>query len=459
VTPKRAHGSFIYQSLAKDAEDEIMNYRKKAITKIQSIVIAAIIIVAAVVGGTAYYLTLPKTPSSTNEIIIGRILPLTGGLAYEAWMAREAYDVAVDRINAEGGIHSMNNATLRFVDGDSRLDTDTAIAEFEKLRNTYNPAIFMDGWASSMTIAIGTQCDRYKIPVWCAVSMSPTLTQQGWKYFFRMPPLADDYVKGIFDTIAYINQQYPQNKTLKIASVYEATLSGESLRDSVRNMSSTYGLSIVLEQGYDVGTKDFSSLVVQLKAAAPDATLICGGNAEDSALMARQFHEAGFYSKMIAGFSGIGIGTADFINKIGGKEAAKPYYVMQSAGYNPNYQSAEHTWVKNKYFEMHPGSTEIPENWVCFYSPMFVLRDALELSGQLHPDNPLDPESIRDAFTRLNITDPNHPACIINQYRSDAKGDNALRSVVITQIIDGEIHGIFPLYKKDTDMIYPYPTG
>jgi branched-chain amino acid transport system substrate-binding protein len=71
--------------------------------------------------------------SQVKEIKIGSIQPMTGGLAMVGKTTRQANQMAVDHVNAAGGIKSMGGAKLVLVPGDHQTKPEVARAETERL--------------------------------------------------------------------------------------------------------------------------------------------------------------------------------------------------------------------------------------------------------------------------------------------------------------------------------------
>jgi len=90
----------------------------KAATKIQAVIIIAVIIVASVAAYWYYYTTTIAVP---EEIIIGAPLPFSGAMATIGLSCQRGHDLAVEDINAAGGIESLGGAGTSRRDNRQRL--------------------------------------------------------------------------------------------------------------------------------------------------------------------------------------------------------------------------------------------------------------------------------------------------------------------------------------------------
>lgn len=158
---------------------------------------------------------------------------------------------------------------------------------------------------SGETKATGTVFDQAGLVAATASATNPTLSQNGWKTFFR--GLANDAVQG--PSVA----NYMKN-TLgykKICVIDDSTDYGLGLATAVRQT-----LGPVADSACNIsvkkGDKDFSAAVTQVKGAAPDAVFY-GGYYSEAALLVQQLKDGGV--------------TAAFVSADGTKD---PQFVKQA---------------------------------------------------------------------------------------------------------------------------------
>src|SRR5512143_1179851 len=113
---------------------------------------AAAGVTAAVSGFPAILRSQPK------EILIGSVQPATGVIADLGIADRRANQLAVDDINARGGIKSMGGAKLKLLLGDCEAKEELGRSEAERLIK--EGAVCLTGpFLSGVAIAIGTLCE------------------------------------------------------------------------------------------------------------------------------------------------------------------------------------------------------------------------------------------------------------------------------------------------------------
>ncbi|MEN4478357.1 branched-chain amino acid ABC transporter substrate-binding protein [Mycolicibacterium cosmeticum] len=139
---------------------------------------------------------------------------------------------------------------------------------------------------SGETKATGTVFDQAGLVATTASATNPTLSQNGWKTFFR--GLANDAVQG--PSVA----NYLKN-TLgfkKICVIDDSTDYGLGLATAVRDT-----LGPVADPGCNIsvkkGDKDFSAAVTQVKGVSPDA-IFYGGYYSEAAPLVQQLRDGGY---------------------------------------------------------------------------------------------------------------------------------------------------------------------
>jgi branched-chain amino acid transport system substrate-binding protein len=91
------------------------------------------------------------------------------------------------------------------------------------------------------------------------------------------------------------------------------------------------------------------------------------------------------------------------------------------------------------------------------YAGVWILKEVLELSGTMHPDNPLDADSIRDAFLKIHITSGLGAMTPAGEVKFNAQGDNIYATQVFMQIMNGTQYTVWPFNVAAADPVWPRP--
>src|SRR5271155_922842 len=117
--------------------------------------------VAAAASGS---LAMPSIVRAQGAgVKFGLLHPVTGALSYSGQQGRIGATMAVDEINATGGIKALNGAKIDPVLGDAQSTPDGGTAEVEKM-NSAEVSCVIGGYASSICLAVSQAAARNDLP-------------------------------------------------------------------------------------------------------------------------------------------------------------------------------------------------------------------------------------------------------------------------------------------------------
>ena len=216
----------------------------------------------------------PKTetnaggPTTTEgEIVVGEYGSLTGAEATFGQSTHNAIMLAVDEVNAGGGV---NGRKIRVITEDDQSKPDEAANAVTKLISQNNVIAVLGEVASSNSLAAAPICQSNKVPMITPSSTNPTVTEKG-DYIFRMCFL-DSYQGASMAN--YILKDLGMTKVAILTDVksdYSTGLAGFFEQAFV-----AAGGKIVGKQSYAKGDSDFRSQLTTLKAASPQVIYVPG---------------------------------------------------------------------------------------------------------------------------------------------------------------------------------------
>jgi len=170
----------------------------------------------------------------------------------------------------------------------------------------------------------------------------------------------------------------------------------------------------------------------------------------DGIIFAKSFKELDKIPKFIAGMGACGFTDPESIEALG--EASE--YYSNTYSYNP----AKNTPQNRKFVEEYTAKVgHIPTEAAGMnYYGMWILKEALELSGELFPGDPLNPDNLRKAFLQLDLTSgPAVETFPVNHIAFDGKGDNPYARATIMQVIKGESKVVWPFDEAEAEFVFP----
>ncbi len=151
--------------------------------------------------------------------------PSAAHLSYSGTQGRLGATLAIDEINAAGGIKDLGKIDPML--GDAQSTPDGGNAEVEKM-NSAGVAAIVGGYASAICLAASQAAARYDLPYVVDVGVADSIVTRGLKNTFRFGPGFGVIAKTALDNLVAINDQAGKPaKTVMI--VHEDSLFGSGL--------------------------------------------------------------------------------------------------------------------------------------------------------------------------------------------------------------------------------------
>src|SRR6202048_1996227 len=145
---------------------------------------------SAALGAAAAAGALPAPAALRAQgasIKVGVLHPVSGALSYSGQQGRIGAQLAIEEINAAGGIKSLGGARIEAVLGDAQSTPDGGNAEVEKM-NAAGVAAVVGGYASGICLAASQTAARYDLPYLVDVGVVDSIVTRGLKNTFRFGP-------------------------------------------------------------------------------------------------------------------------------------------------------------------------------------------------------------------------------------------------------------------------------
>jgi branched-chain amino acid transport system substrate-binding protein len=384
-----------------------------------------------------------------KELVVGCLEPLTGSYAVFGTEAKIGMEIAIQHINAAGGIKSLGGIPLRLVAEDCGESPDTAKLSAESLIGKNKPVAILGLYISRLTIPVSEVTDRNKV-ILVSDALADNLTQIGRRYLFRPSANAGQYGASAVEFVVDIAKKTGVAVN-RIAVINEDSSFGHSVAMGAVNAAMRNKLTIVYQKEYPYDISDATAIVSDIVAAKPDVVFHCP-YFMDAILFAKTIREGGKIPKFVAGMGACGYADANSIESMG----ATDNYYTNTYGYNPEKDNpANKKFVAD--FKAKTGHIPSDAPGMNYYA-MWVLKEALELSGKMFPKDPLNPDNLREAFLKLEITSgpavETFPSASI---RFNSTGDNPDAKAVVMQVLDGQTKVVWPFDTAQVQAVFPRP--
>ena len=360
---------------------------------------------------------------------IGVITSLTGSLAAFGEAHKNGYSIALDEINAKGGVLGKK-IELDFYDDQSK--PDQAVQGVSKLVDQDGVPIILGSYSSESTKAIVGTVSQRETPLVIPTATADNVMESKSPWVFRICAGATDYAKT---TIAFLKANGAP-KTMAI--VYENTNFGQSNMKAMTLAAKEAGINLVAVESYEAKSPDYKAVLQRVKQANPDVIYFCSYLLDASTLM-RQTREVDLNPRYYTS-AGTGFAAAEFpTDKGAGKNAEFTFSVSQ---WLPSAKWAGSREFDDEYFKRFKSHPQY--HAMQAYSALLVATQAINNARSL------EPAKIRDAIKNLNMSSTPFGAI-----RFDS-GQNQ-HPVLITQIQGGQYRVVFPADAAETKPIIPAP--
>ena len=315
----------------------------------------------------------PADQSGGDTIKVGEYASLTGSEATFGQSSHKGTQLAVDELNANGGVLGKK---IQLLTEDNQSQAGQSATVVRKLISSDGVVAILGEVASSRSLEAAPICQQNKIPMISPASTNPKVTEAG-DYIFRVC-FIDPFQGTVMANFA--------RKTLKLQNV--AVLTDVKSDYSVglakffKEGMVAGGGKIAVEQNYSGGDKDFNAQLTSIKASNPDGIFVPGYYTEVG-LIALQAKQLGLTVPI---FGGDGWESSSLV-PIGGAALEGDYF---STHFSPEDTSPA---VQNFVKQYKQKFNETPDAMAALgYDSVMILADAMKKTGST------DGAKVRDAL-------------------------------------------------------------
>lgn len=369
---------------------------------------------------------------SAQEILkLGIPLPLTGTNAKFGEIEKKSYEIALEEINAKKGIKGKK-VELEFEDSQGKPEISRSI--IERLIDVKKQPLVFGEYSSSSSKAVAAVAEERKIPYLVVTGATDDITQQNYKYVFRMNPTNNYYTVGLMSFLKEIV------KPKTIAILYESSDFGTSGAEDMVMQAKKFGMEVLVKEQYEKGAVDFRPILSKVKAAAPDVIYMVS-YVMDAALLMRQIKELRIDAKLYAG-GAAGFAIPEFIQNA--KEASE--LVLTATLWSPQVKYAGASAFAEKYKKLYQDYPSY--HGAEAYSALYIIKDVLERAKSWSADD------IRAAFKATNMMTAFGP---IKFEDKEGYTNQNFMDTLVMQVIKGKHETIWPQKYASSKYVYPIP--
>ncbi len=344
------------------------------------------VLVFMMLTAVSQVLAAPAPPT----IKLGAVIALTGAMAAGGKDVRAGYEIFVKHINDAGGVFVKEynkKLPIELIILDDESDSVKTTTRLDKLYSVDNVVAFLGGFSSDLNVVGMATAEKNKVP-WIGVTVAAEAPfKKGFKYIFVPFSLAHDQVTTFYDLLDSIPQD---QRPRKLGHMELQVDWGKECGEYIREMAKKRGYTIVADQKYAPPTRDFSSLIMDLRSAGADAVFSVP-TPPQSIVIVKQMKELNYAPKMTLFIRGPDLST---YGDAMGKDAN---YIVSDGNWDETMRYPGNDRVVKDYRAKNPAVTSIGIPVGCAYGAMQILAKAIETAGTL------DREKLRSTIGKVEM--------------------------------------------------------
>jgi branched-chain amino acid transport system substrate-binding protein len=380
--------------------------------------------------------------SKSGTLVFGAPISLTGSLSHEGTDTLNGYNIWADQVNAQGGIKvgdTTYKVQVKYYDDTSSAQQSAQLTT--QLLNSDKVNFLFGPYGSASTLADEVIAQQYQVPMVEGNGAAQAIFSKNNPYIFGVLSPSPEYAGAMIDAAASLADP---PKTVAIINANDSF--STEVATAAKAKATAKGFQVVYTQSYPSNATDLSGILTQIKTAAsggvPD--MIIGSGHESEALTTiKQAKQLDINPKLWA-FT-VGPALPDFTTTLG----ADANLIIGSSQWTPQtqYKGTDLFGTSAKYESAYKAKYNVEPS----YQAASATACGLAFQYALKSANSIDPQKVRDALAKLDVT------TFYGQLKFASTGENDTKPMVTIQIQSGGLVTVYPASVANANLKYPTP--
>lgn len=381
------------------------------------------------------------TAANLGMIKVGAIFPTTGSVASSGVDCLDGVQLAADILNGKYPSIDLPKLTVGKIaidPADSQGDAQTGSAAVDRLVSTDHVVALTGAFQSAVTITASQRAERLGIPLVNGSSSSTALTEQGYKWFWRVGPSDKTFGETYYK---WLSGEAAQHPIKKMVVIHENDQFGNDGAKVLGQLAPQAGIELTDIQ-YPFNATDMTPQVQVMRQAQPDAVFVFAF-INDLTLMYKTMAQLNYTPPVLLGF-GAGYVDPKFVPNLGTKTdgaVTRAAWSLEITQKNSAALAVADAF-KTKY------GHDMNENSARDFEAMMTLGLAIQSAGST------DPAKIQAALNKTNRTKTimGWPGI-----KFGPDGQNSEAEGIIEQMQGGSYKVLFPQNVASAKVVWPIP--
>jgi branched-chain amino acid transport system substrate-binding protein len=397
-----------------------------------------------VIGASISFLSINPASAKVlgDTIILGSAISFTGKYSTNGIHAKNGYNLAVKRINEEGGVKVNGKSyRLKIVYYDDESTPARTAQLFERLIKQDGIKFTLGPYSSATTKAAAPVTEKYKIPMVESEGASRSLFTKGYKYLFAVLSTSEQYLASAIALAADLAKKEGRSpSSVKVAMAFENDPFSLDVRAGVVDDIKKHGLTIVIDDKLPRDLSDMSATLTKVKALKPDL-LVISGHSKGAATAGRQIKEMKISTPMVAMTH---CESSKIVKKFGGAVDGFlcPTQWAETMAYKDSLfgTALEYDTLFKKTYD---GYKNVPYQAAQASAAVQVWKDAFERAQSF------DTKKVRDALAATEMQ------TFYGNIKFSKAGNNIAKPMALRQIQNGKYNVVAPAQFASHKIVHP----
>src|SRR6266403_2169278 len=312
---------------------------------------------------------VPPAPApAADDVKIALVAPLSGRWARQGQLKKMGAEMAIEEINAQGGIKALGGAKLVLREADAGDSVEKAVSAAQRVLTRDKIAAGIGSWLSSFTLGVTEVAER------------------GFKYTFQTSPVSSLQAEQALELVTELAKK--NNRPIKKAAIVGDNTAAtvfffKPLREK---LLAAKGIELVVDEVWTPPLADATAIAQKLRATQPDIVFYGATNFPDSIQVLQKVKEFGVKSPI----QGVGawLVTPEYVKTLG-KEMLDSIQTVVAT----HPMKGQEEFVKK--FTQRTGEPFMTQDPLCTYGHVWLIKEAIEQAKSA------DPKAIRDALAKI----------------------------------------------------------
>jgi branched-chain amino acid transport system substrate-binding protein len=379
-----------------------------------------------------------------SEVKVGLIAPMSGPWARQGDLMVKGANLAIENINAAGGIKALGGAKLKLLVFDAGDSVEKAKNAAQRMIAQEPDLVGVTGaWLSSFTLGVTEVTERAELPL-LTLSYSDQITDRGFKFVFQTSPTGGAQANAALPALVQLAESASGKKPKTVAIVMDNTAAPVSFAKPMREGGiEKLGLKLLVDETFTPPLSDATPLIQKVRSTRPDFLLLLPTSIPDDKMCLEKLHEFGLGRGRVPVISnGAHIGAPDMLKNLGKDLLEGVMTIVANWG-----AKGQEEIIKE--FVAKTGEPWITQDSLSTYGDILILKEALEKAGAA------DRRKVAEAIRTLDTTDGPAKYFPGGRVKFDEKGRRVGADVVVVQWQKGVPVTVYPPASAMAQPIWP----